>query len=777
MVTRAGSGPSRALKLKRSRPPEDPPNRPAAAKPPPPPPAEQPRARRPTAGDRRHALQRHNAESGATFRQAQLQASFTPPPAPAFETSGGEQPEQVQADAKIAAARDQYEAWSDPEALAEHLDENPNLAEYTDTELDVLAAISIDNPESRAAIQQSVIETVESADTLDDLPESVAFQFLLEEQVLNATGEESQGTFGAKRHLDDLVHQAIAPGFDEAVEGTSGDDELEAALEGYVEDLVDLASDWPALAPTIDRQFETVIEENAQRIQDIRRGDDPWYADVGHAVTDFVRDSADWVADRVFPDVSGGVGPVFGNGPISGFLNSELGQNLREVGVGVNIAGHELITGPAEVLTDPVGAAEAVVAVVRDPSLLLEGYRQIAREHGPNAAAGAVGFDFLTAVTSAGVAASAEPIAAAGTLRRLIDLVPEGIRRHVPDLDITERLANNHRFARLPDEIGDLALDRAIRLSRVGDEAGAQALSDLTTLHGFADLDVAEQERLLRITGAQDPYIGGPARQRLQQLLDEQGFQDLPSARQAERLRELLDEQPPGAFAPDGTYRPRTEFEVGEPEDVRHTFSNGEGDARRYEIEIDGRTIDVFVPEPADASLRSVDEVAASIASLPPEARARVTRVDVEPEPSPYDAVRQQQTGESFNTYATADVDGTVRVFPPSSGATFDQFTDVLAHETGHLVSFEELGPFRFDPDPAPGDSPFSYEGEGWDRWEAAVESDGVNASAYATTDIGEDFAETYRLYVSTRGTPWAAELRALMPERFAILDELTGGA
>ena len=123
-----------------------------------------------------------------------------------------------------------------------------------------------------------------------------------------------------------------------------------------------------------------------------------------------------------------------------------------------------------------------------------------------------------------------------------------------------------------------------------------------------------------------------------------------------------------------------------------------------------------------------------------------------------------------------AGPDGTVQFYPAAfadNPGGHDVFTDVLAHETGHLLSFDELG--VYDEALANRTGQFEYRGAEWDRWRDATESDGIRSSSYATNDVGEDFAETYRLYLSTRGTPWGHELRALMPERFAILDELTG--
>jgi hypothetical protein len=55
------------------------------------------------------------------------------------------------------------------------------------------------------------------------------------------------------------------------------------------------------------------------------------------------------------------------------------------------------------------------------------------------------------------------------------------------------------------------------------------------------------------------------------------------------------------------------------------------------------------------------------------------------------------------------------------------------------------------------------------------MQSDQVAASTYGKSNTAEDFAEAYKLYFQVRGTPAEAELRQIMPERFALLDGLYG--
>ena len=56
-------------------------------------------------------------------------------------------------------------------------------------------------------------------------------------------------------------------------------------------------------------------------------------------------------------------------------------------------------------------------------------------------------------------------------------------------------------------------------------------------------------------------------------------------------------------------------------------------------------------------------------------------------------------------------------------------------------------------------------------EWKAAGAKDLTSLSTYGRASVAEDAAESYALYVGTKGTPAHDELRALFPNRFALLD------
>lgn len=162
-----------------------------------------------------------------------------------------------------------------------------------------------------------------------------------------------------------------------------------------------------------------------------------------------------------------------------------------------------------------------------------------------------------------------------------------------------------------------------------------------------------------------------------------------------------------------------------------------------YYIDMDRQT----VPEhpPSDLNLPTIEQIAQALAALPVESRDRIERVDVQGSPR----------FDRSDAYLKID-DGHVRVFPGGFPSTTERVLGGLVHETAHAIDGENrLGEFESI------------------RWLIAMPSNRIDASAYARSGLGEDVAETYRLYKSVRGSPDESEGRSLMPQRFALLDEM----
>ena len=192
-----------------------------------------------------------------------------------------------------------------------------------------------------------------------------------------------------------------------------------------------------------------------------------------------------------------------------------------------------------------------------------------------------------------------------------------------------------------------------------------------------------------------------------------------------------------------------------------HGFHSGEADAVRFEITIDGATTPVYLPVEADPALdyHGLDEIASGLASLPDQSRERIERVDANPAANPADEYwAEEYDSPGFRSYMTAGAEGVVSIYPSEHGTpSQDSLNGGLLHEVGHVITGQDYGFLD------------------WARWKFAMASDGQSVSDYADNSRDEDFAETYKLYMSVIGTSEEAAAREQYPGRFEILDDLTG--
>lgn len=169
----------------------------------------------------------------------------------------------------------------------------------------------------------------------------------------------------------------------------------------------------------------------------------------------------------------------------------------------------------------------------------------------------------------------------------------------------------------------------------------------------------------------------------------------------------------------------------------------------------------VVMPEswPDAQRLNVMAELVGTLQRLPPESLTSVQSIVMNPVRNPSDSWFAKQFNiPDFRSAMTAGGDARqIHVYPSTSVATALQS---FVHEVGHLVSMDA---FRSVDSSTPE----------WDVWRNAVQNDVIAVSRYAKGATHEDFAETYSLYMSTKGTPRHDEYRALMPWRFAILDEM----
>ena len=366
----------------------------------------------------------------------------------------------------LQAAQETVDRWREPGALQRDLKDRP-LSEFSGPELDALVAMNETDPEAQAEIEQAVLRSVHDSESLESLPKSEAYSYLLDKYVTGSELPEEQAknendpTVKAREHLNGMVKNAVDGSLDHHLEGRKGDEDLASAQDRVSSDLERMVMDNPALAKMFESQTESSFEDYSEKFTDIARADDNIFQRVNHAVTGGVRDAVGGLTEKYrdvvhdFTEATSGIAKR-----ASGLVNSGLdlagkvgeagfdlvgaegvGDNFRnaadKVGDGAESAGsfvadqyknfsrgiHESIAGAADgiafAVTDPVGTAKGLVEVVKDPKLLLEGYKETLNEHGVAGLAGLIVGDLGTAVLTGGGGAAAKGTSIAGKIGRL----------------------------------------------------------------------------------------------------------------------------------------------------------------------------------------------------------------------------------------------------------------------------------------------------------------------------------------------------------------------
>lgn len=178
-------------------------------------------------------------------------------------------------------------------------------------------------------------------------------------------------------------------------------------------------------------------------------------------------------------------------------------------------------------------------------------------------------------------------------------------------------------------------------------------------------------------------------------------------------------------------------------------------------LNLGDRSVELIMPQdPAQREgLPIPEDLARAAASLPEALQKHLKRFELNPVSYHF------ETGNGAHGRTadmTAGPDGLITVYPHKR--EFRDLYRTLVHELGHQLSFVQMG---------------SADGKGpqWERWHQAMAADSLSPSNYARDNASgpgiEDFAESVSAWVLTRGQPEHAEWRALMPARFAILDQL----
>jgi hypothetical protein len=175
-------------------------------------------------------------------------------------------------------------------------------------------------------------------------------------------------------------------------------------------------------------------------------------------------------------------------------------------------------------------------------------------------------------------------------------------------------------------------------------------------------------------------------------------------------------------------------------------------------------TIQVITPPGVSAQHASIQDIGEALSHIPAPVRALIKTVVLNPVDNPEDAYWRAQPGFSptLRAFMTAGHDGTITIYPSSPAPPTDtrriaSLAGTFTHEAAHV-----LQPL-VDADP-------TLKA----LWDQAAASDDVRASSYAFSSRGEDFAESFALYSTSRLSPeMHAAMRKLMPQRFAAFDAI----
>ncbi|NOJ91793.1 hypothetical protein HMI51_02375 [Corallococcus coralloides] len=325
-----------------------------------------------------------------------------------------------------------------------------------------------------------------------------------------------------------------------------------------------------------------------------------------------------------------------------------------------------------------------------------------------------------------------------------------------------------------------------------------QRLSTLLGSDGLAALDPSEQEAIFRIVGGMNPQLSLPIRRQLFDNIDNgylksNEFNDVKD--QAQYLRLFVpragkavmgmptgDDKVPTEVSPYAERRKKAQEGPG----VQKTEVDANPPTKKYMVRVGEQEIPVTM-WPADLvpqgrKLPTIKQVENAIASLPDWALKALVSVQADVHPHFLDRQNSGSSpGKADPTHATfmaAGADGKLTIHPVPDVDDQNRIDGEMVHEMAHTVS-KQAWSKKTD----------------WDPWRKAMGSDAMSPSRYpirrkdkamelliedgrkrALDDaMQEDFSEAVKLYDQAINNPdprVEQELRALMPMRFALLEE-----
>jgi hypothetical protein len=343
-----------------------------------------------------------------------------------------------------------------------------------------------------------------------------------------------------------------------------------------------------------------------------------------------------------------------------------------------------------------------------------------------------------------------------------------------------QRMLDKHVIQRVPSEDEINARSEKIRAMRdfIGPpteeqmnedkKAAKEQLETIETVKasaGYGQLEDSQKTRLLTLLNGVNPDFAIKAHEILKKGLADSSIDvstkdDLTSFLNTQPWLGGVVDPPTGAF--EGKDQAH---QISSAQTVSgFAFRSGNADANKYTVTIGEKTVLVYIAKTQDGTkgkFHSIGEIAQGLATLPPKELEVVKEVHMHPVANPDDAYWQTEFGDpDFSSYMTAGSSGIIDIYPSSTAMTQDYLSGTMIHESGHVLSKQKWGNN-------------AVTDEGWKPWREAMKSDGFAVSQYATQNADEDFAESLQYYETVRGTPQEAEIKAMMPKRWGLIEGL----
>lgn len=329
--------------------------------------------------------------------------SPTPTPATARDSR-----ERFNAESGAARLRTELQSRIDADGKNDRFD----LRGYSERELQGLVALGRERPDLARQVRGAVTVTLNSAETLRELPNNKAFQQLVIDHV--ATGTDA----ATKDRLKTLVRGEVEEQLDEALDGKKGDQDLEKGIAQFQGSITRFAENNPAYTPQLEGAVRGVAGDNQKRMEKIAEADDSFLEDLAGGLGSAIRGLGEVGAWLPIPNPLSPVLEATG-------LPNPTGDITR--GAANGVAG--IFEGGAYLISHPKQGGAALWDQATHPWRIAEDYWNSAKENGPGYVAGELAVEAL-ALKGAGKLL--------GKLPSKIDEVIQKVKNRGPDLPTEE---------------------------------------------------------------------------------------------------------------------------------------------------------------------------------------------------------------------------------------------------------------------------------------------------------------------------------------------------